>query len=204
MIITVSRSSRGTKSPGPFRFTTTRIPLPQVPCHITYTNEKTHEIIREGLDRSPLYTGVIQGVGAALLPLHRGQGGPFCRKRIAIRSFLEPEGLDTAEVYPNGLATSLPMDIQVKMIRSIPGLERAEIVRPGYAIEYDYMNPLQLKPSQETKLVEGLFHAGQINGTSGYEEAAAQGLMAGINAVLKVRGRTAPDPLQVPRPTSVC
>jgi tRNA uridine 5-carboxymethylaminomethyl modification enzyme len=177
----------GDEKPRPFSFSTTRISLPQVPCHITYTNEKTHEIIREGLDRSPLFTGVIQGVGARYCPSIEDKVVRFSEKNRH-QIFLEPEGLDTAEVYPNGLATSLPMDVQAKMIRSIPGLERAEIVRPGYAIEYDYMNPLQLKPSQETKLVEGLFHAGQINGTSGYEEAAAQGLMAGINAVLKVRG----------------
>jgi tRNA uridine 5-carboxymethylaminomethyl modification enzyme len=177
----------GDEKPRPFSFSTTRISLPQVPCHITYTNEKTHEIIREGLDRSPLFTGVIQGVGARYCPSIEDKVVRFSEKNRH-QIFLEPEGLDTAEVYPNGLATSLPMDVQAKMIRSIPGLERAEIVRPGYAIEYDYMNPLQLKPSQETKLLENLFHAGQINGTSGYEEAAAQGLMAGINAVLKVRG----------------
>ena len=177
----------GDEKPRPFSFTTTKIPLPQVPCHITYTNEKTHEIIKEGLDRSPLFSGIIKGVGARYCPSIEDKVVRFAEKERH-QIFLEPEGLETSEVYPNGLATSLPVDIQIRMIRSIPGLERAEIVRTGYAIEYDYINPLQLEPTQETKLVKGLFHAGQINGTSGYEEAAAQGLMAGINAVLKIRG----------------
>ena len=177
----------GDRPPKPFSFSHRTVPLRQVPCHITYTNSRTHDAIRSGLDRSPLYSGVIKGTGARYCPSIEDKIVRFAEKDQH-QIFLEPMGLDTLEVYPNGLATSLPMDIQVQMLRSIPGLQRVEIMRPGYAIEYDYADPLQLKPSLETKLVENLFFAGQINGTSGYEEAGAQGLMAGINAVLKIRG----------------
>ncbi len=177
----------GDNPPRPFSFTSRAVPLRQVPCHITYTNDKTHEIIRSGLDRSPLYSGIIRGVGARYCPSVEDKIVRF-PERVKHQIFLEPMGLDTTEIYPNGLATSLPIDTQVRMIHSISGLEKAEIVRPGYAIEYDYSDPVLLKPSLETKPVENLFFAGQINGTSGYEEAAAQGIMAGINAGLKVRG----------------
>ncbi|HTQ26359.1 MAG TPA: tRNA uridine-5-carboxymethylaminomethyl(34) synthesis enzyme MnmG [Candidatus Binataceae bacterium] len=179
----------GDVPPPPFSFRTARIEQDQVPCHLTYTNERTHEIIRGGIDRSPMYSGVIQSRGPRYCPSVEDKVMRF-RDKERHQVFLEPEGRDTMEVYPNGLSTSLPLDVQLAMVRSIKGLERAEIMRPGYAIEYDFSDPTQLNPSLETKLIEGLFFAGQINGTTGYEEAGAQGLMAGINAALSVRGES--------------
>ncbi|MGQ9658636.1 MAG: tRNA uridine-5-carboxymethylaminomethyl(34) synthesis enzyme MnmG [Thermochromatium sp.] len=160
----------------------------QVSCYITHTNERTHAIIRSGLSRSPLFTGVIEGVGPRYCPSIEDKVVRFADKP-SHQIFLEPEGLTTHEVYPNGISTSLPYDIQEALVRSIVGLERAHLTRPGYAIEYDFFDPRDLKPSLETKLLQGLFFAGQINGTTGYEEAAAQGLLAGTNAALQVKGR---------------
>ncbi|HEX7080990.1 MAG TPA: tRNA uridine-5-carboxymethylaminomethyl(34) synthesis enzyme MnmG [Gammaproteobacteria bacterium] len=160
----------------------------QVSCHITRTTERTHEIIRGALDRSPLFTGAIEGIGPRYCPSIEDKVVRF-PDRAGHQIFIEPEGLTTREVYPNGISTSLPFDVQHALVRSIPGFERAHITRPGYAIEYDFFDPRDLRPSLETKAIEGLFFAGQINGTTGYEEAAAQGIVAGINAALRVRDR---------------
>ena len=176
----------GDEPPVPFSFQTKSISQKQIPCYITYTNKRTHELIKTGLDRSPLFTGVIKGVGARYCPSIEDKVVRFPDKpRHQI--FLEPMGLGTTEIYPNGVPTSLPVDVQFRMLRSIEGLEQVQIVRPGYAIEYDYVDPVQIQPSLECKAIRGLFLAGQINGTSGYEEAAGQGIMAGINAVQRVR-----------------
>lgn len=185
----------GDDPPMPFSFSTERITMPQVPCHIAYTNPRSHDIIRSGLDRSPLYAGIIEGVGPRYCPSIEDKVVRFPDKDRH-QTFIEPEGLETVEVYPSGMSTSLPIDIQIPFYRSIEGLERVEIMRPAYAIEYDYVDPIQLYASLETKLIPNLYHAGQINGTSGYEEAAAQGLMAGINAARRVNGL---DPLVLGR-----
>jgi len=163
----------------------------QIPCYITHTNEKTHEIIRGGLDRSPMFTGVIEGIGPRYCPSIEDKITRFADK-TSHQIFVEPEGLNSIEVYPNGISTSLPFDVQMNLVRSIKGFENAHIVRPGYAIEYDFFDPRDLKQTLETKFINGLFFAGQINGTTGYEEAGAQGLVAGANAALQVQDK---DPL---------
>jgi len=178
----------GDDPPLPFSHSTEKITNPQLPCYITHTNSETHRIILDNLDRSPLYSGKIKGIGARYCPSIEDKVVRFA-ERERHQVFLEPEGLETKEYYANGIPTSLPYDVQVKFVRTIPGLEEVEIMRPGYAIEYDFVFPTQLKHNLETKIIDGLFLAGQINGTSGYEEAAAQGIMAGINASLKLQGR---------------
>ncbi len=167
----------------------------QISCWITHTNEKTHDIIRSGLDRSPMYTGVIEGVGPRYCPSIEDKIHRFADKN-SHQIFIEPEGLTTHELYPNGISTSLPFDIQIQLVRSMKGLENAHIIRPGYAIEYDYFNPQDLQHTLETKVINNLYFAGQINGTTGYEEAGAQGLLAGINAGLRAQGKDAWYPLR--------
>lgn len=162
----------------------------QIPCYITHTNEQTHDLIRNSLDRSPMYTGIIEGIGPRYCPSIEDKVMRFS-DRNSHQIYLEPEGLSTIEVYPNGISTSLPFDVQMGIVNSMKGLEKTRIIKPGYAIEYDYFDPRDLKPTLETKAIEGLFFAGQINGTTGYEEAAAQGLLAGINAALQVQGKEA-------------
>ncbi|MDP6625483.1 MAG: tRNA uridine-5-carboxymethylaminomethyl(34) synthesis enzyme MnmG, partial [Nitrospinota bacterium] len=178
----------GDEPPSPFSFSTKEITRKQIPCYLTHTNEKTHEIIKNNLDKSPLYQGNIKGTGPRYCPSIEDKVFRFPDKN-SHQVFIEPEGRNTEEVYLNGISTSLPLDIQKQILKSIKGLEQCEIMRPGYAVEYDFVFPTQLYPTLETKSIKGLFHAGQINGTSGYEEAAGQGLIAGMNAANFVLNR---------------
>src|SRR6266446_6847401 len=188
-------AQHGDAQPTPFSFLTSRIDRDQVPCYIAFTTEETHQIIRENIARSPLYSGQIEGIGPRYCPSIEDKVVKFPdKKRHQI--FLEPEGLDTYEVYVNGMSTSMPIDVQSRVVASVPGLEDAEMIRPGYAIEYDAIDPTELTHSLEVKYIDGLFLAGQINGTSGYEEAACQGLLAGLNAACRVGGR---DPVVIER-----
>ena len=185
----------GDKNPKPFSFSNDIIDREQLPCYITYTNERTHDVIKNNLHKSPLYSGEIKGVGPRYCPSIEDKIVKFPDKDRH-QVFLEPEGLNTYEIYPNGISTSLPLEVQYELVRTIDGLDEVEIMRPGYAVEYDYVDPTQLRPTLETKLIDNLYFAGQINGTTGYEEAASQGLVAGINAALRVKGE---DPLILKR-----